>query len=123
MKNDFRPNPKPEKTGKKTKKAIRSRGKNWKPATKEELDHLAWIKSECCEACGSFPPVEAHHLVEGKRLGHYYTLPLCVYCHRLGDYSIQRAGRKGFAKHFKKTDFEMFEDFIQKHFTYFENKL
>ena len=27
------------------------------------------------------PAQECHHITESKRLGHWYTLPLCKHCH------------------------------------------
>ena len=51
-------------------------------ATKAESDHMAKISRLNCIICGTFP-VEVHHITDcGRRLGHFFTLPLCVNCHR-----------------------------------------
>ena len=60
--------------------------KNQIAATAEELRHLALIHEQPCCVCppGWQPsPTEAHHMtLNGKRMGHLFTLPLCGYHHR-----------------------------------------
>lgn len=51
---------------------------------KEEREHLARVKALPCwirnHECGG--EIQAHHLTDGgRRLGHYYTIPLCHYHH------------------------------------------
>ncbi len=59
-----------------------------KPATKAEKEHLMTIKRMSCCICGCYG-VDAHHICDtGRRLGHYFTLPLCKKCH---------TGRDGFS--------------------------
>lgn len=65
-----------------------------KPATIEEKEHMALVKQLLCIICnedwfddtitigatfyGGTPNMsEFDHLVDGKRLGHFYGLPLC----------------------------------------------
>lgn len=60
-----------------------------KPATKKEREHIIKIKELACIICGYPPPSDCHHITEcGRRLGHMFTLPLCMECHR---------GRNGFS--------------------------
>ena len=57
-------------------------------ATKRERARIAVIMAMSCIVCalsGDFTPraLECHHIVRGnKRLGHWYTLQLCVGHHR-----------------------------------------
>lgn len=58
-------------------------------ATKAELAYLAQVKELPCCVCPEAPgrdqqsPTEAHHIVQGKRLGHFFCLPLCAEHHEL----------------------------------------
>ena len=53
-----------------------------KPATKKEKEWMAKVAELPCCICGDFP-VEVHHITQcGRRLGHYFTLPLCTEDHR-----------------------------------------
>lgn len=53
-----------------------------KPATKEEKARMAKVSALPCCVCGAYP-VEVHHITKfGRRLGHMFTLPLCVEDHR-----------------------------------------
>lgn len=57
-----------------------------KPATKAEKLHMSRVASLPCVICEHPPPSECHHITEcGRRLGHMFTLPLCVNCHRGND--------------------------------------
>jgi hypothetical protein len=60
-------------------------GKYPKP-TKAEAKRIEVMMRLGCVHCAYFgkpvPAEECHHIVEGmKRLGHWYTLPLCRKCH------------------------------------------
>lgn len=75
---NFTPHPKPGKAGKKPKKQLPKRGRNYKAASKSDKAHLALIKSLACIVCRKNAPSEAHHITSGgRRLGHLFTLPLC----------------------------------------------
>lgn len=82
MTKQFRPWPKPGKKLPAVKKPLPKRSKKNKPATKLEKAHLEWVKSQPCICCCKPPPSIAHHIVEGKRLGHYFTIPLCDLHHK-----------------------------------------
>lgn len=44
---------------------------------------MGFIKSLPCGVCGAYSNIEVHHITHcGRRLGHYFTLPLCIFCHR-----------------------------------------
>jgi len=59
-----------------------------KPPTKSELAWMARVSELPCCICGDFP-VQVHHITQsGRRLGHRFTLPLCVEDH---------VGRRGFS--------------------------
>jgi len=59
-----------------------------KQATKKEKEHMAAVKTLPCVICGTYG-VDCHHICDtGRRLGHFYTLPLCKKCH---------TGRDGFS--------------------------
>ena len=49
-------------------------------ATKAESDYMGQVAQLPCCNCGA-RPVQVHHWVNGGRLGHYYTMPLCLPCH------------------------------------------
>lgn len=59
------------------------RSKNHKPLTKQEREHLEWVKSQPCGVCDTPAPTEAHHIEQEQ---HYTTIPLCTDCHR-GDHN------------------------------------
>jgi len=68
-----------------------------KPATKAEKAHMAFIASLPCVICGSYP-VHVHHLTEaGRRLGNFFTLPLCPSCH-VGDNGFSGKNRNAWDK-------------------------
>lgn len=54
-----------------------------KKATLEERAHMARVKQlPCCVGhMLQMQPTEVHHIVRGKRLGHFYVIPLCGDCH------------------------------------------
>lgn len=62
--------------------------KNMIPATKEERMRIHRMMYLPCVACSilkyeNHNYIECHHIVEGaKRLGHWYTIPLCRGHHR-----------------------------------------
>lgn len=87
---NFTPHHKSPKIVKKLRKRVRSRSKKWRPATPEELTHLEYVKSFPCICCNKPPISEANHLTEGKRLGHYFTYPLCKSCHTDGKLSLRK---------------------------------
>lgn len=39
------------------------------------------LKKQSCVFCRSCINVEVHHIINGYRLGHFFTLPLCHTCH------------------------------------------
>ncbi len=56
-------------------------------AIPEELAFMAIVKFLPCCIC-AYPqaqmqksPTQVHHIVRGKRLGHFYVLPICEYHH------------------------------------------
>jgi len=56
-----------------------------KKPTKDEFERMAKVSQLPCIVCGK-RPVEVHHITQcGRRLGHMFTLPLCVNCHRGND--------------------------------------
>lgn len=80
-----------------------------KPPTKAEAARIERMKRLGCLCCGGQP--EVHHItVGGRRLGHWWTLPICPGCHRgvwdTGEPSID-GGRKPFEKRFG-TEKELF---------------
>lgn len=94
---ECKPNPKSKKSAKKYRKAL----------TKADKEHLLFIKSMRCCACGRSAPSEAHHITQcGRRLGHYYTIPLCHECHE-GKFSIGNAKKQFIAKY--GTELELLE--------------
>lgn len=56
-----------------------------KPATKAERERFQKLYEHGCQPCKDwtqmFVPTQIHHIVEGYRLGHEYTLPWCPYHH------------------------------------------
>ena len=83
--------------------------RNYVRATAEEARRINRMKAEigciCCLLRTGVPNyhVEVHHIVRGnKRLGHWYTLPLCRGHHRIkgvgGIFTSIADGRKAFNK-------------------------
>lgn len=69
-------------------------------ATAAEKAHMGVIKKCPCVVCGSHFEVEVHHItINGSRLGHFFTIPLCIPCHR-GDRGFSGNDREAWAKHF-----------------------
>lgn len=95
----FRPNPKPAKTEKKTRKPVRKRGKHYRAASLTEKERMARLKTMPCIACRSRQQVEVHHITQGgRRLGHEFTLCLCHECHE-GKFSIGNAKKSFIMKY------------------------
>lgn len=67
------------------------------PATREEKIHMGQVKSLPCAVCGLMGKTEVQHLVNGYRLGHFFTIPLCIYCHR-GDRGFSGKERSSWDK-------------------------
>ena len=55
-----------------------------------EADHMRAVAQFPCAKCGS-RPVQVHHITEcGRRLGNFYTIPLCIDHHRtINDFQNQ----------------------------------
>lgn len=74
-------------------------------AERERLNRLSDIGCICCLlSFGDKNPIyEVHHIVQTKRLGHWYTLPLCVRHHRIryqgGLWTSIADGSKAFQKY------------------------
>jgi len=78
-------------------------------ATKAEKERMARLKEMACVACGAWG-VDVHHLTSGgRRLGHMFTIPLCVECHRTGKNSIA-SGRKNFVRFWGRNEMDMLEE-------------
>lgn len=69
------------------------RGRSTGNQTKDEAKWVGATKRNGCLCCmamgfepettgGEIPLVEAHHLLDGLRRGHFYTVGLCVWHHR-----------------------------------------
>ena len=81
-------------------------------ATKEEMDHMAEVKSLPCGVCNDFPPSLAHHIKEGdRRVSHFATIPLCFDCHQ-GPNGIH--GDKAFWRIYKKSELSVLAETNQK---------
>lgn len=50
-------------------------------ATAAEKAHMGFLKKLPCVCCRSYLNIEVHHIVNGYRCGHLYTIPLCHNCH------------------------------------------
>ena len=81
--------------------------RNAKPPTKAESARFERLKSIGCIVCrlalgASGGAVEIHHIVRGnKRLGHWWTLPLCFAHHRGNGSGLMTSianGRKAFER-------------------------
>ena len=76
--------------------------------TKAEQERLDLLRNVGCICClmrfgSEVPEYEIHHIVQGdRRLGHWYTLPLCFNHHRgkmlSGDWTSIAQGSKAFSK-------------------------
>lgn len=57
-----------------------------KPISQTDRERFYMLKVYGCMACRkrglSVGTVEIHHIVEGYRLGHDHTIPLCIWHHR-----------------------------------------
>ena len=52
-------------------------------AEKQRIERMMTLGCVCCAQFGGWLYPECHHVVEGnKRLGHWYTLPICKGHHR-----------------------------------------
>jgi len=55
-------------------------------ATKADRERFQALQDSGCVVCGEFhghyQPPDIHHLVDGYRLGHQFTIPLCEWHHR-----------------------------------------
>lgn len=50
---------------------------------RSRIDRMLKLGCVVCRHFGKFNPAEVHHLTEGgRRLGHWYTIPLCPPHHR-----------------------------------------
>jgi hypothetical protein len=65
-------------------------------------DHMAWVKSHPCCACGAAGPSEAHH-VTGKR-SDFRVIALCQPCHT-GPNGYHKAKRSWRERHGPDTGF------------------
>lgn len=78
----------------------RMRPKASRPPTEAEALHHAQVRSMNCAACGSHPPVSAHHVVSDgfKRLtkDHQRVIPLCPSCHQNAPYAVHKIGHGPF---------------------------
>lgn len=58
---------------------------NAKKMNAKERQHILDVKQLGCYVCnlhGRYIPAEAHHItLSGRRLGHFYTIPLCFNHH------------------------------------------
>lgn len=63
------------------------RTKNARAIDPDESAHLALVKSCACVFCDAAPPVEAHHVKQGR---HFCTVAACKRCH---DAKAWRIGR------------------------------
>ena len=95
------------KTGPKPRKPIPkiSAKKRAHKATEKALgawEHMAWVKTHPCCACGCSGPSEAHH-VTGKR-SDFRVIALCQPCHT-GPEGFHKAKKSWRAKHGPDTGF------------------
>lgn len=76
--------------------------------TKKEASRIDDFRKVGCIACRSTfgiynPQYDVHHIVRGKRLGHWFTIPLCPQHHRNiydrdGAWTSIAHGRKAFER-------------------------
>lgn len=70
------------------------------PPTKAALAHMAAVKCLPCCICGKNAPSEAHHITRwGRKLGDFFTIPLCEEDHR-GDRGFSGVNRSAWDKSF-----------------------
>jgi hypothetical protein len=77
---------------------------------------VAWVKAILnygCIACRKdgygYEPASVHHLIKGgKRMGHLFTIPLCIQHHQYGAISRHR-NHKGFNAKYG-TEMELYEE-------------
>lgn len=50
-------------------------------ANEHEKRHMGILKGRPCALCQLGGKTEVHHIINGYRLGHLFTLPLCSICH------------------------------------------
>jgi hypothetical protein len=68
-------------------------GRNTLPAK------LAWIRTQRCDVCPSWPSEAHHDRPGGARATDKRVAPLCSRHHRTGDDSVQALGRQAFQAH------------------------
>lgn len=82
----FSPQPKPQKAARGASKSTAA----WV--------HLAGVKAQPCACCGALNGIEAHHCRSnsfgGGRASDFATIPLCIYCHRVGPLAFHN-GKNG----------------------------
>lgn len=84
----------------------------------ERMDHIRTLGCMCCALKGdvSEKVIEIHHVIRGnKRLGHWYTIPLCTAHHR-GERGIKgtkevavHGGMKAFRAAYGYDDLELWQ--------------
>ncbi len=103
---------------KKAAPAPRARLKPKKVApTAEESRWMAAIADLGCCVCMKFhqvhTPAAVHHIVEGsRRLGHFYTIPLCDPGHHQNSNLVEKISRHPYKARFEKkygTEYELLE--------------
>lgn len=63
-------------------------------AERERIERMKMLGCICCYMFGLWVHPEVHHIVVGnKRLGHWYTIPLCPGHHR-GAWGVLYAGQR-----------------------------
>lgn len=83
---------------------------------KLEKAHISKIKSMPCGLCGSPPPSDAHHTIQGRggqrRVGHFLVIPLCKVCHQDNKYGIH--GERQMWRAYNKDEFDVLNETIMK---------
>lgn len=87
------------------------------PPTAEESRWMAAIAELGCCVCMKFhqvhTPPAVHHIVEGgRRLGHFYTIPLCDPGHHQNSATWEKISRHPYKARFEKkygTEYELLE--------------
>lgn len=74
--------------------------------TPKEKRHLARVQQLGCVVCRNLglgpTPAEIHHILKnGRRIGHFHTLPLCVVHHRGGVNNNEAVSRHPWRKEFE----------------------